>query len=62
MDETREFDTDSLQMLVLDEADRILDMGFRAQIDAILENMHTATRQTLLMSATQTKYGVVYNS
>ena len=39
---------------VLDEADRILDMGFSATLDAILENL-PAQRQTMLFSATQTK-------
>ena len=42
------------QVLVLDEADRILDMGFAATLNAILENL-PRQRQTLLFSATQTK-------
>jgi ATP-dependent RNA helicase DDX10/DBP4 len=42
-------------MLVLDEADRILDLGFSAALDAILANLPRAGRQTLLFSATQTK-------
>jgi len=42
------------QVLVLDEADRILDMGFAATLNAILENL-PRWRQTLLFSATQTK-------
>lgn len=45
--------TDNLQLLVLDEADRLLDMGFRESITAILEFL-PASRQTLLFSATQT--------
>ncbi|CUG88317.1 DEAD/DEAH box RNA helicase, putative [Bodo saltans] len=45
--------TDNLQMLVLDEADRLLDMGFRESVTAILEFLPTS-RQTLLFSATQT--------
>jgi len=40
---------------VLDEADRILDLGFAATVDAILENLPRAGRQTMLFSATQTK-------
>eukprot|EP00955_Chlamydomonas_euryale_P053652 355556-Chlamydomonas_euryale.AAC.9 len=39
---------------VLDEADRILDMGFADTLDAILANL-PRQRQTMLFSATQTK-------
>lgn len=41
-------------LLVLDEADRILDMGFSETMNAIVENL-PKKRQTLLFSATQTK-------
>ncbi|XP_028655238.2 LOW QUALITY PROTEIN: probable ATP-dependent RNA helicase DDX10 [Erpetoichthys calabaricus] len=54
MDETMTFHALNLQMLVLDEADRILDMGFADAMNAIIENL-PKTRQTLLFSATQTK-------
>ena len=40
---------------VLDEADKILDMGFKKQINAVVENLPRIGRQTLLFSATQTK-------
>jgi len=38
-------------ILVLDEADRMLDMGFKAQLDRIMRGLPTP-RQTLLFSAT----------
>ncbi|MCJ1429006.1 ATP-dependent RNA helicase dbp4 [Sticta canariensis] len=54
MDQTALFEIDNLQMLVLDEADRIMDMGFQSTVDAIVEHL-PKQRQTLLFSATQTK-------
>lgn len=54
MDETPDFTCNSLQVLVLDEADRILDMGFAATLNAIIENL-PEERQTMLYSATQTR-------
>jgi ATP-dependent RNA helicase DDX10/DBP4 len=56
LEQTPYFNVDSLQMLVLDEADRILDMGFRDQLVRILDYLPQGeARQTLLFSATQTK-------
>ncbi|KAL3317056.1 ATP-dependent RNA helicase ddx55 [Cichlidogyrus casuarinus] len=43
-----------LQILVLDEADRLLDMGFGSQVDTIL-NICPRQRRTALFSATQAK-------
>lgn len=54
MDQTADLDVSNLQMLVLDEADRIMDMGFQASVDAIIEHL-PKQRQTMLFSATQTK-------
>lgn len=54
LDQTAELDVYNLQMLVLDEADRIMDMGFQQTVDAIVDHL-PKTRQTLLFSATQTK-------
>jgi len=54
MDQTSELEIDNLQMLVLDEADRIMDMGFQSTVDAMVEHL-PKERQTLLFSATQTK-------
>ncbi|MES1918914.1 ATP-dependent RNA helicase dbp4 [Bonamia ostreae] len=52
MNETADFSCDNLRMLVLDEADRLLEMGFEREIKAILDNL-PPVRQTLLFSATQ---------
>jgi len=54
MDETPNFNCSSLKFLVLDEADRILDLGFEKTMNAIIENL-PPERQSLLFSATQTK-------
>ena len=54
LDQTAAFDVGNLEMLVLDEADRIMDMGFQSSVDAIIEHL-PKSRQTMLFSATQTK-------
>src|SRR6218665_3142235 len=54
MDENPLFNCDNLKLLILDEADRILDMGFAKTMNAIIANL-PPERQTLLFSATQTK-------
>lgn len=54
MDQTPDFNCDNLQLFVLDEADRVLDLGFEKTINAIVANL-PKSRQTLLFSATQTK-------
>ena len=52
-EQTNGFDASQLLLLILDEADRILDLGFRTQLDGILQ--YLPPRQTMLFSATQTK-------
>ncbi|KAF2859893.1 DEAD-domain-containing protein, partial [Piedraia hortae CBS 480.64] len=54
LSQTVGLNVDALNMLVLDEADRIMDMGFQRDVDAILEYL-PRERQTLLFSATQTQ-------
>ncbi|XP_033635495.1 probable ATP-dependent RNA helicase DDX10 [Asterias rubens] len=54
LDQTVSLECSNLQLLVLDEADRILDLGFEKTMNAILDNLPTE-RQTMLFSATQTK-------
>ncbi|QDF74179.1 MULTISPECIES: ATP-dependent RNA helicase DbpA [Shewanella] len=44
-------DLDNVNMLVLDEADRMLEMGFQRELDAIMQSV-PRERQTLLFSAT----------
>src|ERR1700760_2386805 len=47
----RAFSLDAIEMLVLDEADRMLDMGFKPAVDRIVSAC-PADRQTLFFSAT----------
>ncbi|CAL0333510.1 unnamed protein product [Lupinus luteus] len=54
MDETPNFDCSHMQVLVLDEADCILDSGYKRELNAIISQLRKR-RQTLLFSATQTK-------
>lgn len=54
LSQTAAFNVDNLRMLVLDEADRIMDLGFQRDLDAIIEYL-PKQRQTLLFSATQSK-------
>ena len=49
--ENRSIELDSLDLLVLDEADRILETGFKEALDQIL-TLCPEARQTLLVSAT----------
>ena len=54
LSQTAAFNVDDLKMLVLDEADRILDMGFQKDVDAIVEYL-PKQRQTMWFSATHSR-------
>lgn len=60
LEQTPGFAVDSLRVLVMDEADRLLDMGFEEQLKSIVSYLPAprsdgGSRQTLMFSATQTK-------
>jgi len=56
LEQTADFDASSVRILVLDEADRLLDLGFSETLNSILSYIPAPpARQTLLFSATQTK-------
>lgn len=48
------FSLDDIEVLIMDEADRLLEMGFQAEVEEIVRNTRSAGRQTLLFSATMT--------
>ncbi|HEU0012829.1 MAG TPA: DEAD/DEAH box helicase [Longimicrobium sp.] len=50
--ERANIDLSNIEVLILDEADRMLDMGFKPQIDQILRRCRRTGRQTLFFSAT----------
>jgi ATP-dependent RNA helicase DDX18/HAS1 len=52
---TKGFIFQRLQMLVIDEADRILDQGFEEDMHQIIKLLPSEDRQTILFSATQTR-------
>ena len=54
LDQTAAFQVEDLKMLVLDEADRVMDIGFESTVNGIIEHL-PKNRQTMLFSATQTK-------
>lgn len=51
---TKAFGLDDLEILVIDEADRLMELGFAEQIDQIVK-LCPVSRQTLLFSATMTE-------
>lgn len=54
MRNAQSFTLDDIEILIMDEADRLLEMGFQAEVEEIVRNTHEAGRQTLLFSATMT--------
>lgn len=48
-------DTSNIRLLILDEADRLLDSTFRQDMEVIVQNL-SSERQTMLFSATLNKY------
>jgi ATP-dependent RNA helicase DeaD len=50
----RTLDLRNVQCLVLDEADRMLDVGFKPQLNEILTYLKTGERQTMMFTATMT--------
>jgi len=49
---TKNFNLDSIDVLVLDEADKLLEMGFKDELLQILKHCKSQKRQTLMLSAT----------
>lgn len=54
LNETQDFSLAHLQLLIIDEADRLFEMNFQSQLQEIFERMPTE-KQTLLFSATLPK-------
>lgn len=54
LENTKGFNLKSLRFLVMDEADRLLDMDFGPVIDKLLQNIPKEDRKTMLFSATMT--------
>lgn len=49
---TRDFGIDDIECLIFDEADKLLELGFKAEVQNIVDLTTSASRQTLLFSAT----------
>ena len=54
MHNTQGFVFKNLKSLIIDEADRILEVGFEDEMRSIIKILPSADRQTMLFSATQT--------
>ena len=55
LENTKGFNLKALKYLVMDEADRILNMDFEVEVDKILSCIPREGRRTMLFSATMTK-------
>ncbi len=55
LENTKGFNLRALKYLVLDEADRILNMDFEIEVDKILSNLPKEGRRNMMFSATMTK-------
>ena len=53
--EIKDFSLARVEFFVLDEADRLFEMGFAEQIDEIMSAIESESRQTMLVSATMPK-------
>jgi ATP-dependent RNA helicase DDX27 len=49
---TKGFTLEGVEVLVLDEADKLLEMGFKEELMEIIKNCQAGKRQTLMVSAT----------
>jgi ATP-dependent RNA helicase DDX27 len=49
---TKGFTLENVEVLVLDEADKLLEMGFKDELMEILKQCTSLKRQTLMVSAT----------
>lgn len=49
---TKGFDLSDVEVLVLDEADRLLELGFKDELYTLMDKCRNPKRQTLMLSAT----------
>ena len=49
---TKGFGLEDVEVLVLDEADRLIEMGFKDEVEAIVRQCKHPQRQTIMVSAT----------
>lgn len=49
---TKNFSLEDVELLVLDEADRLIEMGFKDEIQRIIRQCSMPKRQTIMVSAT----------